>query len=130
MMKESKFQFNTPYLEELEFSINNDFTNKSVDVEMENSFAVYCSKIDNCENSALVKLDLTINDDVTDKPFGLHIIVAAEFIWEDLDQEYANNLLKTAAPEFLLGFARPIIANITNMSQFPCYNVPFLNFNE
>ena len=43
MMKESKFQFNTPYLEELEFSINNDFTNKSVDVEMENSFAVYCS---------------------------------------------------------------------------------------
>ena len=33
-MKESKFQFNTPYLEELEFSINNDFTNKSVDVEM------------------------------------------------------------------------------------------------
>ena len=118
-MKESKFQFNTPYLEELEFSINNDFTNKSVDVEMEN-----------CENSALVKLDLTINDDVTDKPFGLHIIVAAEFIWEDLDQEYANNLLKTAAPEFLLGFARPIIANITNMSQFPCYNIPFLNFNE
>lgn len=129
-MKESKFQFNTPYLEELEFYLNDDFTDKTGEVKMENSVTVYNSKIDNCENSALVKLDLTINDDVTDKPFGLHIIVAAEFTWEDLDKERVDDLLKTTAPEFLLGFARPIIANITNMSQFPCYNIPFLNFNE
>ena len=130
-MKESKFQFKTPYLEELEFSINDDFTDKTGEVKMENSVTVYNSKIDNCENSALVKLELTINDDdVTDKPFSLHIVVAAEFTWEDLDIERVGNLLKTTAPEFLLGFARSIIANITNMSQFPCYNIPFLNFNE
>ena len=129
-MKESKFQFKTPYLEELEFNLNNDFANKTVDVKMENSVTVHISKIDDCENSALVELELTINDDVTDKPFSLYIVVAAEFTWEDLDIEHANNLLKTIAPEFLLGFARLIIANITNVSPFPCYNISFLNFNE
>lgn len=62
--------------------------------------------------------------------FKLRIKVASDFKWEDLDEKTAESMLNLNAPALLLGYMRPIVANITNSSNFPAYNLPFINFKE
>lgn len=38
--------------------------------------------------------------------------------------------LKVNAPSLLLGYMRPLISNITNSSQYPTFNIPFLDMQE
>lgn len=37
---------------------------------------------------------------------------------------------KVNAPSLLLGYMRPLISNITNSSQYPTFNIPFLDMQE
>ena len=126
-MKKSKFQFINPYLEELVFQTNSDFNASMEEVEIQNSFQINRSKT---ENVAKVILTLESNGENESAPFKVKIRVASDFQWEDLSEEMLVDMLNNNAPALLLGYMRPIIANITNSSKFPVYNLPFINFRE
>lgn len=128
-MNTSKFQFLTPYLEELVFKTNENFDLTDDNVEIQNSFSIQVKK-DKTENIANVKLILDLNTENDDVPFSIHIIVASNFIWENLNEKEIDSMLNINAPALLLSYMRPIIANITNSSKFPVYNLPFINFKE
>ena len=99
------------------------------DIEMQNSFNIQVARSKN-ENRANVKLTLETNAENEKAPFKLRITMASDFKWEDMDEKTVESMLKMNAPALLLGYMRPIVANITNSSNFPVYNLPFLNFKE
>ena len=126
-MKPSKFQFLNPYLKEVHFVVNPDFNIDDGEIEMQNSFHVQVKRSEN-DNRANVELGLDMNLNNEKTPFKLQIRVASDFKWEDLDDKTVDAMLEQNAPALLLGYMRPIVANITNSSNFPAYNLPFINF--
>lgn len=130
-MKPSKFQFLNLYLVEVNFVTNPDFISgkNDDDVEMQNVFNVQVRKSKN-ENRANVELTLETNAENDQAPFKLKIKVASDFKWEDLSDERVESMLKMNAPALLLGYMRPIVAGLTNSSNFATYNLPFINFKE
>lgn len=71
---------------------------------------------------------MNANTEKKDVLFKLIAKVAADFRWEDLDDKAVDAMLHLNAPALLLGYMRPIVANITNSSVFPVYNLPFMDF--
>lgn len=128
-MKPSKFQFVNPYLVELSFAINPNFNAGDGEIEMQNSFNVQVKR-SKSENRANVELTLAINVDNQSAPFTMKIKVASDFKWEDLQEKTIEGMLNYNAPALLLGYMRPIVASVTNSSNFPAYNLPFINFKE
>lgn len=130
-MEPSKFQFINPYLTELFFTINPDFdpNTKEAEIEIQNTFHVQINR-SSIENRANVELTLEINGENEKAPFKLRLKEASDFKWEDLDEKTVETMLNYNAPALLLGYMRPIVANITNSSNFPAYNLPFINFKE
>lgn len=128
-MKESSFQFLNPYLEEVYFAGNADYNAGNDEMDIHNSFSIFISRNEH-ESRANVALMLESNFDNKNAPFQLRIKVASDFKWEDLDEKTVEDMLKVNAPALLLSYMRPIVANITNSSQFPAYNLPFINFKE
>ena len=128
-MKPSKFQFLNPYLEEVYFAANADFQSdvETKQVEMQNVFHVNIKRSKDA-NRANVELILESNLDNEEAPFKLRIKVASDFKWEDLNEDVVDSMLNLNAPALLLGYMRPIVASITNSSNFPAYNLPFYNF--
>lgn len=126
-MKTSQFQFINPYLVEVDFKINPNFNLENGEIEMQNEFSIQVKRSQN-ENRANVQLTLDSNKENSDTPFEIHIVVASDFKWEDMEENRVENMLKINAPAFLLSYMRPIVANITNATNFPAYNLPFVNF--
>ena len=128
-MKESDLQFVNPYLESLYFDSNTDYIGcfEENDLAMQNVFSVNIKRKKNI-NKAHVALTLDINQDNMDAPFMLHITVASDFIWQNMHEEQIKKMLESNAPALLLSYMRPIVANVTNSSFFPAYNLPFINF--
>ena len=129
--KSSKFQFVDPHLEEVNFIANPVFVSEADDgeIEMQNSFNIQVKRSKD-ENRANVELTLETNTENERAPFKLQIKVASDFKWEDLDEKTVDSMLNLNAPALLLSYMRPIVANITNSSKFPTYNLPFINFKE
>lgn len=126
-MKASNFQFLNPYLEEVHFEVNNDFDAERDKMEIQNSFNVEVKRSAS-QNRAYVGLTLETNLNDENVPFKLQIKVASDFKWEDLSEDAIESMLNFNAPALLLSYMRPIVANITNSSGFPAYNLPFINF--
>ena len=84
------------------------------------------------EKEAVVELNIIIGaKENNEAPFYVDMVMGAIFKWDDsYDENTVKDLLSINAPALLLGYARPIIATITNMSPFPAYNLPFYNFTE
>ncbi len=127
-MKESKFQFLNPNLEELVFVENKDFNNSGqLEVVSEKELQVY--KDD--ENYAKVELTLSLNKELDDnRPFSLKITISAIFTWNEIEESDLEEFLNINAQSLLIGYARPIIASVTSSSRFPTYNLPFVNLND
>ena len=129
-MKASKFQFLNPYLEEVSFVTNSDYNvDGDKEIEMKNSFNIQVQRFQN-ENRANVQLTLDLNTENDSAPFKLKMKVASDFKWEELDEKTVDSMLNLNAPALLLSYMRPIVANITNSSNFPVYNLPFVNFKD
>ena len=128
-MKKSDFQFINPFLEELHFKENETFEESESNLEIENSFGVQIKR-DKAGKKAKVELTLEINIDKKQSPFELRIRLSSYFIWENMDKQQVESMLKCNAPALLLSYMRPIVSSITGFSQFPAYNLPFINFNE
>lgn len=125
----SDFQFVKPYLEELTFKVNKEFAMQGSELNMQNEFTTEIKK-STSENQANVRLTLESNADDPHAPFYVRISVASDFKWGDMSEEMVESMLKVNAPALLLGYMRPIVADITNSSGFPAYNIPFINFKD
>ena len=128
-MKTSKFQYVNPYLVELYFAGRSDFPKENDNIEMQNVFHVQIKR-DPEKNLANVELQLETNAEKESAPFALRIRVASDFIWEDSEDKAVETMLNQNAPALLLGYMRPIVANITNASGTGVYNLPLMNFRE
>jgi len=128
-LKESKFQFKNPTLNNLSFCINEDFQE-----EKYNGLGDIISNLEikklNDQNKALVILSLKIGDKSDKKPFCIEICMQSEFIWENLDDEKVNSLLRLNAPALLVSYMRPYISTVTNGSKYPIFNLPFIDFSK
>lgn len=130
-MKESSLKFTNPSITHLVFDINSEFKEKD-SVSITNTFNVEVSKGKD-ESAAVVQLNIIVGDKdfSKDVPFYFNITIGAMFSWDDVyDDETLQTLLSKNAPALLLGYARPIIANITESSPIPAYHIPFYNFTE
>ena len=130
-MKESSLKFTNPSITHLVFDINSEFKEKDA-VSITNTFNVEVSKGKD-ESAAVVQLNIIVGDKdfSKDVPFYFNITIGAMFSWDDVyDDETLQTLLSKNAPALLLGYARPIIASITEFSPVPAYHMPFYNFTE
>ena len=129
-MKTSEFQFSNPALSELEFYIN-DYDTEDEDISVALGMSVNKDRIS--ETEAIVVLTVEIGKKDDSAPFYIKASEGAIFKWEEdaFDKEQdIEDLLDINAPSLLISYLRPIIANITNASKYPAYNLPFINFNN
>lgn len=128
-MNVSKFQFQNPILTKINFNINKDFAKEDDDIAIESSMEIGVSRKEN-EPIANVSLNVTIGKNDNTSPFYVDCEMVAGFSWEEnaYDEETISSLLTMNAPALLLSYIRPIVAQITNLSQYPSYNIPYFNF--
>lgn len=129
-MKESSFQFKTPTLKNIIFQTNNFQKDTSL-IDISNELTVNIEKHET-EPFATVDLAIKIGSIGSDSPFYIEMTLGSEFKWDEnaYDEATIEALLKTNAPALLLSYARPIIANITNSSKYPVYNIPLIDFTQ
>ena len=131
-MKKSNLRFAAPIIRKLEYLINPpDSEGENNSINISNAFKVNINKYEN-KNEAIVELNIIIGQKESEpSPFYVDMVIGAVFKWDNsYDEETVQNLLSINAPALLLGYARPIVATITNMSPYPSYNLPFYNFTE
>lgn len=129
-MVTSQFQFSNPILVELQFSLNNEYSVESEDISVDLDIQIGKKRIS--ETEALVELTIIIGADNKEAPFYIKAVEGAQFRWEKgaFDGEDSiDRLLSVNAPALLLSYLRPIISNVTGVSKYPAYNIPFINFN-
>ena len=129
MLKKSRIQFENPELKKLFFQENLDFdTNGYEGIKLAGNTRIR-KNVEN--NSAKVQFNLAIGEKDKKFPFSLVIEMESEFVWEEeMSDQDVNDLLKINAPSLLLGYMRPIVANITGMTKYPAFNIPFLDMRE
>ena len=129
-MQKSNFQFKTPLLTNVEFTLNDDYNSTETSINLKSEFSAKVYK-NLEEKTAYERLDVILGDSTSGQPFYLKVTMEAEFTWEyDINEDDLNKLLSQNAPSVLLSYARPIVANLTSSSPFPTYNIPFMNFTK
>lgn len=116
-------------MESVVFVINENFNREEYD-GMEITGETKIAKIKE-KNQAIVKFSLEIGEKGNSMPFYLNLTMKAEFKWvSDMKAEMVNRLLKANAPSLLLAYMRPIVANITGSSEYPMFNIPYMDMSE
>lgn len=131
IMKESPFKFSNPFVTKFIMYVNakydsetDPFTGASLETNISRN---------KDENEAFVELHIMIGDDKFEKnaPYYIDMSIVAKFYWEDVfDTETIQKLLTINAPSLLIGYARPIVATMTNSGPYPSCNLPFYNFTQ
>ena len=124
----SGFQFANPILERVSFVTNNKFDSdkfEGIDIESQTSVEMHE------ENTAKVSLNVIVGSSEDNQPFNIDIVMSAKFRWRDtIDIAKVKELLKVNGASVLLSYIRPIVANLTNSSQYSVLNIPFMDFTQ
>lgn len=129
-MEKSAFQFSTPVITDMFFKINREYDAKNpIQKEFPPHVEVHEKRSEN-DRSAIVALDLKVGEIQSDYPFCIRAVMQAKFIWEDIEEDMVNNLLRKNAPALLLSYLRPYVAAITSASPFPALQLPFMDFTK
>lgn len=129
-MNKSLFQFITPSIVDVAFTLNTSFNSNLSEVMMDNEFSI--NIINKKETSATVVLTVKINDkeeSFQKGPCKISVTAASEFKWNE-DVKSVDVLLKQNAPALLLSYIRPVITNLTVSANLPPYNLPFMDFTK
>lgn len=129
-MQESVFQFSRPKVKNIEYSISKEYKPEEK-VNLHQHFQRNITRIEQ-KNEAIVELTIELGCDEKsiNPPFALKITIGAKFSWNNtLDEEMINSLLTINAPSLLIGYARPVISNITANSM-GAYDLPFISFAD
>lgn len=126
-MRESDFQFSNPVFTEFHLYINNDFDNEKFDgMKIDSRASVTMTEK---ESNAIVSLEINIGDKLEKFPFVIKCKLSSEFRWTE-DTQDVDELLQKNAPALLLSYARPYISMLTASSNYPAFNLPFMNFQD
>lgn len=128
-LKESEFQFFNPILKSLNFYINDDFKEEDYNGLGDIISSVNTKRSDETQQ-ALVTLSLKIGDRSKKVPFLIEISMEAKFLWDGFEDKQIDLLLNQNAPTLLISYMRPYISMITNGSEYPAYNLPFIDFRK
>ncbi len=115
----------------VEYGFNEKFVNdpeKKIPIEF--SLTPTIKRKNKKEKKALVSLELKLfKKSSKGVPIWAKVKNQAEFEW-DIDDKTAETLLETAAPAHLLSYIRPLISQLTTMSDLPALIIPLINFNK
>ena len=127
---ESSFQFTNPVLTRLDFCSNAGFESSgNTEVQIQTKMSVSVSR-DEEKDEASVELTVEIGEKSDAVPYWIVATEKANFKWADVSDSMRDRLLNQNAPSLLLAYLRPILAQITNSSQYGIYNIPFMNFTK
>lgn len=134
-MKEISFKFNEPTLLKLDYKLNYENSSKeNFKVNLKNEFELdILTENKKLSSPCGVKLCIKISsEEEKESLFNIYLEILSIFEWDNdiIDDEEVKKRLNSTAPELLLSYARPIIANLTQQSGLPSYHIPFINFNE
>lgn len=131
-MEKSAFQFTNPALVRLDFGINEEFLDKCKEqgeTEVRLEFSVTTKK--KGQNEAEVSLTIKVGEKGAEVPYYIILVEKADFRWRgQQEDEWVTKLLSQNAPSLLLSYARPIISQITDVSPFNTFHIPFMNFTN
>ncbi len=128
---ESAFKFTNPVLVDLSFMINENFNKEyNTEVHVQINMSVTINRKQDI-NEAEVALKIELGEKSSEAPFFITVTEMARFKWEEMIEEsLLKKLLNQNAPSLLLGYIRPIVAQLTAASPFGTYNIPFINFSN
>ena len=126
--------FTAPVMTFSKFELNPDFKDEGQGLSAEIHFHHSVNRLDD-QNTAVVALRLQINQKLekkaSDAPFWLEVEYAAQFGWDEgLSEEEIDRYLHINASAVLIGYIRPLVANLTSSSPLPIYTLPFINAND
>lgn len=127
-MKQSSFQFLSPELRYINFSMNDNF-NDSAQITS-NITTKTNVKIHKELPQAYVQLTI-LSDEANNLPFCFEVSMGAEVNWdENCESDMINSILRNNVPAMLLSYIRPIISILTSNTGYPAFNIPFLDFRN
>ncbi len=129
-MRKSDFQMSNPVLRDVIFKVNNDFVSSESALQISISDAK--DIIRNGENSAAVSYSVRVFDEEfkSEAPFFIEVSYSAVFKWLDLRENEIEDILNHNAPAILLGYIRPLIAQLSGNAGFPPLHLPLLNLQQ
>ena len=136
--QKSTFQFDNPVLLESVFFENltykEDFSNIGQLPFKINKIIGEKQKLDEDRIGAPVVLTLTTSEKMEldeNTPCFIRVTMRANFVWNrnDFSEDSVDKLLSVNAPSLLLGYIRPKIVSLTQDSDVPTQQIPFINFS-
>ena len=129
-MRKSNFQMKSPILQNVVFKVNDEFKTSEDAVELSISDAK--NVIRNSENIATVSYSVKVFDEElkSEEPFFIEVSYAADFRWSGLEENEIDDLLNHNAPAILLGYIRPLIAQLSSNAGFPPLHLPLMNLQD
>lgn len=131
-MEKSSFQFSKPVLSHFAFSENSGFVkNGPIDMRIQLNTEIHKEESNQNapEDSAQVKIRLSLGTKDTTTPFHIEAVEEATFRWtaKAYDEKELDCLLRQNAVALLISYLRPTISVVTASSKYPAYNLPFMN---
>ena len=136
--QKSTFQFDNPVLLESVFFENltykEDFSKIGQVPFKINKIIGEKQKLDEDRIGAPVVLTLTTSEKMEldeNTPCFIRVTMRANFVWNrnDFSEDSVDKLLSVNAPSLLLGYIRPKIVSLTQDSDVPTQQIPFINFS-
>ena len=122
----STFQFSRPVLNNITFATNDDFSPPDDGIALQIQTKTTVTRTNKC--NAKVFLNMTIGAE--NAPFTIDVEMLSEFLWSDeLEEEEIAEFLRMNAPALLISYIRPIVADLTSMSRFQTYHIPFMDMS-
>lgn len=130
-MRASKFQFSKPRITKLDFEENPSFQKTGDSIGMPIAVKTAIHRDENGPDAS-VELHLIVGDSSDQTPFRISVLMCAEFHWDEksFSEENINKLLNKNAVSLLIAYSRPVITMITSQSQYPAYNLPYIDLTD
>lgn len=127
-MKKSQFKFSKPIVEDLKYTLRNDWDISKYHNKTAFNVGVDVDKEDN-GNTAIVRLVLKIDSE--DFPYNIDMTAGTKVTWNsDISEKMLDSVLENNIPATLLSYVRPLVSVITSYSPYNQLDIPLLDFRS
>lgn len=104
-----------------------ELTHQSLNVSLNTTHKVRLNKK---KTQAIVSLEIKLFKKNSEEfPIWFDVKNQAEFEWDEYNEKI-ETMLNTVAPAHLLSYIRPLISQLTTMSNFTALNLPLVDFSQ
>lgn len=128
----SQFQFSRPRLKEAIFLANSDDNIDDIVFSFETKVQEPEKEDDDGKLFAKVMFTVSNFEDLSptsDVPYFLRVSMESTFSWDEMLDFSVEDFLKVNAPSLLLSFIRPVVAELTGLSEYKQQYLPFIDFS-